>query len=123
MHNNQDYAFVSYTQGNLYIRYSMLFTSAIYCHALTISLRDHVLADKSNLLTLFSEVCVPRIFVPNPENEQSFLYEEFEDTKGVIRIRISMDRQHNGQKKKYKRTNSDQQSIHIKLKTEKHELH
>ena len=31
------------------------------------------------------------------------LYEEFEDTKGVIRIRISKKtRQHNGQKKKYK---------------------
>ena len=26
--------------------------------------------------------------------------EEFEDTKGVIRIRKSKDRQHNGQKKK-----------------------
>ena len=31
--------------------------------------------------------------------------EEFEDTKGAIRIRISKkNRQHNGQKKKYKRT-------------------
>jgi hypothetical protein len=29
--------------------------------------------------------------------------EEFEDTKGVIRIRISKNRQHNGKKKKYKR--------------------
>ena len=28
--------------------------------------------------------------------------EEFEDTKGVIRIRKSKDRQHNDQKKKYK---------------------
>ena len=28
--------------------------------------------------------------------------EEFEDTKGVIRIRISKNRQHNGQKKKDK---------------------
>ena len=27
--------------------------------------------------------------------------EEFEDTKGVIRIRKSKDRQHNGQKKKF----------------------
>ena len=27
-------------------------------------------------------------------------YEEFEDTKGVIRIRKSKNRQHNGQKKK-----------------------
>jgi hypothetical protein len=36
--------------------------------------------------------------------------EEFEDAKGAIRIRISKkNRQHNGQKKKYKRTNNDQQ--------------
>ena len=45
--------------------------------------------------------------------------EEFEDTKGVIRIHISKkNRQHNGQKKKYKRTNNDLQNIHIKLKIE-----
>ena len=44
--------------------------------------------------------------------------EEFEDTKWVIRIRISKDRQHNGQKKKYKRTNNDLQNMHIKLKIE-----
>ena len=45
--------------------------------------------------------------------------EELEDTKGVIRIRISKkNRQHNGQKKKDKRTNNDQQSIHIILKIE-----
>ena len=38
-------------------------------------------------------------------------------TKGVIRIRISKkNRQHNGQRKKYKRTNNDLQNIHIKLK-------
>ena len=40
------------------------------------------------------------------------------DTKGTIRSRISKNRQHNGQTKKYKRTNNDQQSIHIKLKIE-----
>jgi hypothetical protein len=41
--------------------------------------------------------------------------EEFEDTKGVIRIRISKkNRQHNGQKKKYKRTNNDLQNIHTR---------
>ena len=44
---------------------------------------------------------------------------KFEDTKGVIRNRISKkNRQHNGQKKKYKRTNNDRQNIHIKLKIE-----
>jgi hypothetical protein len=42
--------------------------------------------------------------------------EELEDTKGVIRIRKSKNRQHNGQKKKDKRTNNDLQYIHIKLK-------
>ena len=43
--------------------------------------------------------------------------EELEDTKGVIRIRTSKkNRQHNDQKKKYKRTNNDLQHIHIKLK-------
>ena len=39
--------------------------------------------------------------------------------KGVIRIHISKkNKQHNGQKKKDKRTNSDLQNIHIKLKIE-----
>ena len=45
--------------------------------------------------------------------------EEFEDTKGAIRICISKkNRQHNGQKKKYKRINNDLQNIHIKPKIE-----
>ena len=40
--------------------------------------------------------------------------EEFEDTKGVIKIHISKkNKQHNDQKKKYKRTNNDLQYIHI----------
>jgi type III secretory pathway component EscU len=47
------------------------------------------------------------------------IQEEFKDTKGVIRIRKSKkDRQHNGQKKKYKKTKNDLQNIHIKLKIE-----
>ena len=42
-----------------------------------------------------------------------------EDTKEVIRIRkLKQERQHNGQKKKYKRTNIDLQNIDIKLKIE-----
>ena len=45
--------------------------------------------------------------------------EEFEDTKGLIRNRTSkQNRQHNDQKKKYKRTNNDLQNKHIKLKIE-----
>jgi hypothetical protein len=36
------------------------------------------------------------------------IQEEFEDTKGVIRIHISKkSKQHNGQKKKHKSTNND----------------
>ena len=55
------------------------------------------------------------LLLPNTDR----LQEEFEDTKGVIRIRIlKKNRQYNGQKKKYKRTNNDLQNIHIKLKIE-----
>ena len=47
------------------------------------------------------------------------IQEESENAKEVIRIGISKkNRQHNGQKKKYKRTNNDLQNIHIKLKIE-----
>ena len=46
------------------------------------------------------------------------LQDECEDTKEVIRIRISKDRQHNDKKQTDKRTNNDLQSIHIKLKIE-----
>ena len=42
--------------------------------------------------------------------------EEFEDIKGVIRIRKSKDRQHNG-KKKDKKTNNDLQLQNITQKT------
>jgi hypothetical protein len=42
------------------------------------------------------------------------IQEEFEDTKGAIRIRISKkNRQYNGPKKKYKRTNNDLQNIKV----------
>ena len=50
-------------------------------------------------------------------NHSNWLQEEFEDTEGVIRIRKSKkNRQHNGQKKKYKRTNNDLQDMHIQTK-------
>ena len=39
------------------------------------------------------------------------MYEEFVDTKGVIRIRISKNKQHNGQKKKVQNGN-DLQNTH-----------
>jgi hypothetical protein len=44
------------------------------------------------------------------------LSEKFEDTKGIIVSRKSKDRQHNGQKKKDKRTNHDLQNITYKTK-------
>jgi hypothetical protein len=46
------------------------------------------------------------------------MQEEFEDTRGAIRIRISKKkkkRQHNGQKKQYNGTNNDQQNININI--------
>ena len=44
--------------------------------------------------------------------------EEFEDTKGVIRIRKSKkDRQRNGQKKKSKIANNDLHNINTKLRS------
>jgi len=49
--------------------------------------------------------------------------EEFEDTKGVITIRISKkNRQHNDQKKKYKWTNNDLQNIAYSLKWTNNDL-
>jgi hypothetical protein len=61
----------------------------------------------------FVEYCVCSRSIP---------FEEFEDTKGAIRIRISKkNRQHNGQKKKCKKTNNDLQNIHVELKIEYHE--
>ena len=45
------------------------------------------------------------------------IQEEFEDTKGIIRIhKYKKNRQDNDQKKKYKGTNNDLLNIHIKLK-------
>ena len=68
----------------------------------------------------------PPLFIEVPvigfhESERSCIcvLEEFEDTKGAIRIRKSKkNKQHNGQKKKYKRTSNDLQNMHIKLKIE-----
>jgi hypothetical protein len=55
---------------------------------------------------------------------QLFFEVEFKDTKVVIRIRLSKkNRQHNGQKKKHKRTNNDIQNIYIKVMIEEHEPH
>ena len=48
---------------------------------------------------------------------ECFDIEVFEDTKEVIRIRKSKkNRQHNGQKKKYKKTNNDLQNTTHKTK-------
>jgi len=60
------------------------------------------------------------VLIRFPASDYPLVYlEEFEDTNEVIRIRISKkNRQHNGQKKKYKRIKNDLQNIHIKLKIE-----
>jgi 3-phenylpropionate/cinnamic acid dioxygenase small subunit len=42
--------------------------------------------------------------------------EEIEDTKGVIRIRKSKDRQHNGQKKRKKGQTTIYKTLHRRLK-------
>ena len=56
------------------------------------------------------------IFFKESERSRTWLIEEFEDTKGVIRIRKSKkDRQHNGQKRD-KRTNNDLQNTTQKTK-------
>ena len=47
-----------------------------------------------------------------------FRFEEFEDTKEVIKIRILKNRQHNDQKRQYKRRNHDSQKMYIKLQIE-----
>jgi hypothetical protein len=60
-------------------------------------------------------------FLGIPRESYLVSLEEFEDTKVelVMHIRkLKKDRQHNGQKKKDKRTNNDLQNIHIKLKIE-----
>jgi len=46
------------------------------------------------------------------------LEEEFEDIKGVIRIRISKDRQHNGRKKRSKSQTTIYKTLYIKLMIE-----
>jgi hypothetical protein len=48
------------------------------------------------------------------KQNNAIIEEEFEDTKGAIRIRNN--RQHNGHKKKYKRINNDLQNIIHKTK-------
>jgi hypothetical protein len=76
-------------------------------------------------IQIYTKCALPQSNVPFKLASICFKYtfdrvkEEFEDTKLVIRIHISKkNTQHNGQKKKYKRTNIDQQNIHIKLKIE-----
>jgi hypothetical protein len=49
---------------------------------------------------------VKQVLIPGVIETLDILQEEYEDTKGAIRICKSKDRQHNGQKKKDKRTNN-----------------
>jgi hypothetical protein len=62
--------------------------------------------------------------LPQTIERKHAMKDEYEDTKGVIRILVSKkNRQHNDQKKKYKRKNNYQQNIHIEWKIEEHEPH
>jgi hypothetical protein len=68
---------------------------------------------------MFVEVVIHRTDNTMAKRKGQDNKEEFEDTKRAIRIRISKkNRQHNGQKKKQKRTNNNPQNIHTKLKIE-----
>ena len=79
----------------------------------------HVVCEKG-LITVFWVYFIGKLRLYAKDVNNSFgcplEEEEFEDTKGVIRIRKSKNnRQHNGQKKKYKRTNNDLQNIKLKI--------
>ena len=81
----------------------------------------HFVASFSRLSLRYSPM-----FIYYLKNTTQKTKEEYEDTKVVIRICISKkNRQQNCQKKKYKRTNKDNdlQNIHIKLKIAQHEPH
>ena len=70
--------------------------------------------DYLNIDRLILIICLLKNYHKNSVWQETFsgshVLEEFEDTKGVIRIRKSNDRKHNGQKKKNKRTNNDLQN-------------
>ena len=60
-----------------------------------------VLSDRTTQSSLF-------LISADLSNQDTVIEEEFEDAKGVIRIRISKkNRQYNGEKKEYERTNND----------------
>jgi hypothetical protein len=84
-----------------------------------VTMLESLIADKSGgKKTLRKEIDINHLQIIDNFHKTSFFWnyllnfngkyrpkEEFEDTKGVIRIRKSKkNRQHNGQKKKYKRT-------------------
>jgi len=80
---------------------------------------DHVSQKGYNISVPFQIYVIYFIIFKSSLMSFCLCKEEFVDTKGAIRIRISRkNRQHNGQKKKYKRTNNDQQNISINLMIE-----
>ena len=99
---------------------------------LNLTLRIVHMDDSTKKVTTFPDFmawsAIHLVHPPNPSHGPlpwpASKQEEFEDTKGTIRNRISKkNRQHNGQKKKYKKTSNDRQNIHIKLKIEQHKPH
>jgi hypothetical protein len=77
-----------------------------FLHSITTCVLKYIIIWRSNYPTLIKYLFNYELFFLTK------LQEEFEDTQVVIRIRISKhNRKHNGQKKKYKRTNNDLQNI------------
>ena len=85
-----------------------------------------VCCEENSINILNQQMAIIKFWIPEYKMDNSilddFIYnvtEEFEDTKGVIRIcKLKKNRQHNVQKKRYKKTNKDLQNIQIKLKIE-----
>ena len=95
----------------------IIFTTIWFSKLSTLDVPDE--GDSRNVFCAINLISTFLYSIQKESNISNIFYEEFEDTKGLIRIRIlKKNRQHNGQKKKYKRTNNDLQNIHIKLKIE-----
>jgi hypothetical protein len=65
----------------------------------------------------FKPECASQHRYESKSKRSRHFLEEFEDTKGAIRIRISKkNRQHNGQKKKYKEQTMIYKTLNIHIK-------
>ena len=95
----------------------IIFTTIWFSKLSTLDVPDE--GDSRNVFCAINLISTFLYSIQKESKISNIFYEEFEDTKGLIRIRIlKKNRQRNGQKKKYKRTNNDLPNIHIKLKIE-----